>query len=66
MKEITVNTLRNMDKNTIPRLIDCDFSKQKQNIVITGSTGVGKSFMATAIGYKACTMSYKVMCFSSR
>lgn len=64
MEEITANTSRNIDKNTIGRLSSCDFISQKQNILITGSTGVGKSFIATAIGYKACTMGYKVMYFS--
>ncbi|ASW75981.1 ATP-binding protein [Chryseobacterium piperi] len=64
MEEITASTSRNIDKNTIGRLSSCDFISQKQNILITGSTGVGKSFIATAIGYKACTMGYKVMYFS--
>jgi len=64
MEEITAGTSRNIDKNTIGRLTSCDFIHHKQNILVTGSTGVGKSFIATAIGYKACTMGYKVMYFS--
>ncbi|ASW73936.1 ATP-binding protein [Chryseobacterium piperi] len=64
MEEITASSSRNIDKNTIGRLSSCDFISQKQNILITGSTGVGKSFIATTIGYKACTMGYKVMYFS--
>ncbi|AQX02224.1 ATP-binding protein [Elizabethkingia anophelis] len=32
--------------------------------LIIGSTGVGKSFIETVIGYKASTMRYKVMYFS--
>ena len=64
MEEITASNSRNIDKNTIGRLASCDFINQKQNILVTGSTGVGKSFIATAIGYKACTIGYKVMYFS--
>lgn len=64
IEEITASSSKNIDKNTIGRLSSCDFISQKQNILITGSTGVGKSFIATAIGYKACTMGYKVMYFS--
>ncbi|MCT3650073.1 ATP-binding protein [Elizabethkingia anophelis] len=64
IEEITASSSRNIDKNMIGRLSTCDFISQKQNILITGSTGVGKSFIATAIGYKACTMGYKVMYFS--
>lgn len=56
MEEITASTTRNLDKNTLARLSSCDFIEQKQNIVVTGSTGVGKSFIASAIGYKACMM----------
>jgi len=65
MEEITASTTRNLDKNTIARLSSCDFIKQKQNILVTGSTGVGKSFIASAIGYKACMNGYKVMYFSA-
>ncbi|WP_409514631.1 IS21-like element helper ATPase IstB [Chryseobacterium sp.] len=64
IEEITASSSRNIDKNMIGRLSTCDFISQKQNILITGSTGVGKSFIATAIGYKACPMGYKVMYFS--
>lgn len=65
MEEITASVTRNLDKNTIARLSSCDFIKQKQNILVTGSTGVGKSFIASAIGYKACMNGYKVMYFST-
>ena len=65
MEEITVSVTRNLDKNTIARLTSCDFIKQKQNILVTGSTGVGKSFIASAIGYKASINGYKVMYFSA-
>ena len=50
-----------MDKNQIQRLADCSFIKRAENIIITGSTGIGKSFLASAIGHEACTMGYKVL-----
>lgn len=65
VEEITASVTRNLDKNTIARLSSCDFIKHKQNILVTGSTGVGKSFIASAIGYKACMNGYKVMYFSA-
>lgn len=51
---------RNIDKNEIHRLADCTFVERKQNIIITGSTGVGKSYLASALGHQACINGYKV------
>ncbi|TSD99602.1 ATP-binding protein, partial [Aquimarina algiphila] len=42
------------------RFTECEFIKNKENILITGSTGVGKSFIASAIGYQACSQGYRV------
>ena len=51
---------RGLDQNQLHRLAECDFIKQNQNIIITGSTGTGKSFLASAIGNQACLLGYKV------
>ena len=50
-----------VDKNQVLRLTDCGFVKRKENIIITGSTGIGKSFLASALGHEACGMGYKVL-----
>ena len=50
-----------VDKNQILRLSECDFIKKKENIIITGSTGIGKSYLASAIGHKACSMGFRVL-----
>ena len=64
IEEITFNEQRNMDKNQILRFAECDFIRQKQNILITGSTGVGKSYLACALGHQACYKGYRVMYFN--
>jgi DNA replication protein DnaC len=64
VEEITFNEQRNMDKNHILRFAECDFIKQRQNILITGSTGVGKSYLACALGHQACIKGYRVMYFN--
>jgi DNA replication protein DnaC len=51
---------RNIDKNQVMRFTDCSFIKKAENILITGSTGIGKSYIATALGYHACSMGYRV------
>lgn len=52
---------RGLDPNAINRLAECLFIKQNQNVIITGSTGTGKSFLASAIGNQACRMGFKVL-----
>lgn len=50
-----------VDKNQVLRLADCNFIKRKENIIITGSTGIGKSFLASALGHQACALGYRVL-----
>lgn len=52
---------RNLDKNEVHRLADCTFIEKKQNVIITGSTGVGKSYLASALGHQACINGYRVI-----
>lgn len=61
IEEIVYNDERNLDKNQILRLADCDYIKQSQNLLVTGKTGVGKSYLACAIGHQACLKGYKVL-----
>lgn len=51
---------RGMDKNLIHRLADCSFIKKAENVIITGSTGTGKSYLASALGNQACLNGHKV------
>ena len=52
---------RGIDKNLVMRLAECNFIDKKENILITGSTGIGKSYLASAIGQQACTLGYRVL-----
>jgi len=60
VEDINYEVSRNVDKNFILRLADCSFIERNENLLITGSTGIGKSYMATALGYQACIMGYRV------
>lgn len=51
---------RNLDKNQLNRLFTGDFIKAGQDVFITGSTGTGKSYLASAMGHQACLLGYKV------
>ncbi|MDD4754267.1 MAG: ATP-binding protein, partial [Desulfitobacteriaceae bacterium] len=43
------------------RLATLVFLKRSENIIITGASGVGKSFIAQALGHKSCFEGVKVM-----
>jgi DNA replication protein DnaC len=52
---------RGLDKNLVQRLSNCGFIKKGEDLFITGSTGTGKSFLASALGQQACLLGYKVL-----
>jgi len=60
IESINYDADRNLDKNQIMRFAECNFIQKHENIIITGSTGIGKSYLATALGYQACTLGFKV------
>jgi DNA replication protein DnaC len=45
---------RNIQKETILKLSECHWIRRGENMLITGSTGTGKSFLACALGNSAC------------
>jgi DNA replication protein DnaC len=57
---IDFNPKRGLDKNQVDRLFTCEFIKKGQDTFITGPTGTGKSFLASAVGHQACLLGYKV------
>jgi DNA replication protein DnaC len=65
VEDIIYDQARNIDQNKILRLAECEFIEKLENILITGSTGAGKSYVATALGYQACIQGYRVMYFNT-
>jgi len=59
--EINFAQQRNLDRNMFNRLTTMDFLTKKENLIITGASGVGKSFIAQALGYQACLDTKKVL-----
>ena len=60
MEQIDYIEKRNLDKTIMLRLSSCDWIAKKQNVLINGSTGLGKSYLSSALGHQACQQGYKV------
>lgn len=63
IEDVDYSVDRTIDKKTIQKLSSCAFIEQKLNIVISGKTGSGKSYIACAFGNVACRHGYTVKYF---
>jgi DNA replication protein DnaC len=61
IEEVICSSKRNLSKDTIITLSDCSYIKKGTNILICGSTGCGKSFLACALANRACHSGYSVL-----
>ena len=61
LEQIKCSPERNLMRDQVIALADCTFIQRAENILITGSTGCGKSYLACAFGRQACTLGYKTL-----
>ena len=54
IEEINFDTARGLNKDLITNLATCDYITRGESVLITGATGCGKSFIASALGHHAC------------
>ena len=64
VEEIICSQDRNLSRETLAMLADGSYIDRGENIIISGATGCGKSFLASALGYQACMQGRKVAYFS--
>lgn len=65
IEKVSYHKERNLDQNKFLRFGECSFIEKGESILITGSTGVGKSYIASALGYQGCIEGYRVMYFNT-
>jgi len=61
IEDIDFRHPRGLDKSLIIRLADCQWIKEHNNLIITGPTGVGKSYLACAFAQKACREGFSAL-----
>jgi len=62
--EIRYDASRGIDKALIARLATGEYLSRGESVLVTGATGCGKSFIASALGHQACAQGYKVIYFN--
>lgn len=63
LEQVYCNAARNLTSDQLMSLADCRFIESAENILISGATGCGKSYIACALGRQACALGYKVLYF---
>lgn len=53
-EELDYKAARSLDRTLFERLLAGDWLKQKRNVIVTGPTGIGKTFIACALAHQAC------------
>jgi DNA replication protein DnaC len=58
LEDINYRHPRGLDRSLMTKLQSCQWIREHHNLLITGSTGTGKTFLACALAHKACREGY--------
>ncbi len=61
LENVYCNSQRNLSKDQLISMADCSFIERSENVLITGSSGCGKSYLACALGRQACYLGYRTL-----
>lgn len=60
LEDLDYRQKRELDKNLIQTLANCNWLEKHHNLIIAGATGSGKTYLSCALGNSACRQGYKV------
>ena len=63
LEDLDTRAARGIDPAQFAALVDLGWLRQHLNLLITGPTGVGKSYIASALAHAACRADFSVRCF---
>lgn len=61
VEDVDYRTPRGLDRTVFLKLAGCDWIRERRHCLLTGPAGVGKSWLACALGYKACRENLSVL-----
>lgn len=64
LQDIDCSEQRNLSKEKLMLLADCSYLDRGENVLITGATGCGKSYLGCALGHHACVQGYRTLYFN--
>ena len=65
LTEIDCSNKKGFTSDILQSLSDCEWIKSKQNLIFTGATGIGKTWLASAFGTNACKLGFKVLFYNT-
>ena len=64
LSDIQCSSERNLKAEQLALLADGAYITRGENVLITGATGCGKSFLACALGHQACVLGYRTLYYN--
>jgi DNA replication protein DnaC len=65
LEDVDYDPKRKIDRALVARLSNCSWVKDRRHLLITGMTGTGKTWLASAFANAACRMGMNVRCFKT-
>jgi DNA replication protein DnaC len=61
VEDVNYQSPRGLDRALFLKLAACDWIAERRNLLVTGASGLGKSWLACALGHKACRENMPVL-----